>query len=222
MGFFKVNKTKEAVKEDSGSNSKYIFKSGMYDVTIAAAWVEANDKGARTVNLLIDYNNQLQPIFQAFRLDNNDGTPNYQADLFNKLCIILGIEEIDEPVETELPIGKGGALKPVDVLEEFEDQPITLRISMEYSKWNGKIQERKVIKNVYRQEDKATAPEIINDAEFGKQYEKDLEYADKPIYKDDLTPEDIEAWRQSFSKKDSKPKAEVKAPKFGKKKFGTK
>lgn len=223
MGFFKVSTAAEDVKDSSGN---YINTSGVYPVTIKGAAVDTNDKGARSITLLIDYNGQVQPIFGAIKLDNNDGSPNFEAAVFNKLCIVCGIEEVDEPTEATLPLGKGKADKDVMVLSEFEDVEVTLRIQMEYSLYNGEIKDKKRIRNVFRSVDNATADEIVNEAPVGVQYEKELEYADKVTYKDDLTEEDISAWIASRSNKTEKKttasKIASKAPAFGKPKFGTK
>lgn len=191
--FFQTKKDSESVKETSGGGS-YITSSGMYDVTIEAMWVEENDKGARSIGLLVDYNDQLQPIYGAFRLDNNDGSANFEQEIFNKLLVVLGIDELSDPVKADLPIGAGKSDKEMDVFEEVSEEPVTLRIAMEYGKWNNNITEKKKIRSVYRTEDKATASEIVNETEPGVQYDKDLAYADKDIIKDNLTEEDVQNW----------------------------
>jgi hypothetical protein len=79
-----------------------------------------------------------------------------------------------------------------------------------------------VIKNFFR-EDGASAEEIVKDEseDFGKRLALESEkYASNVTYKNDLTPEDVEAWKESkkdnASKPTPKPKATVKtAPKSG-------
>lgn len=191
--FFQVKTDEESVKE-SGNGGNYISSSNMYDVVMETAWLKTNDKGARTISLLVNYNDTIQPIFDAFRLDNNDGSPNFEQQLFNKFLICCGIESLDEPVMADLPIGKGKANETVPVFTEFSYAEVTLRVAMEYGRYNGNITEKKKVKGVYRTSDKATASEIVNGTEPGKQYKKDLDYAEKNIYKDNLTEEEVAEW----------------------------
>jgi hypothetical protein len=179
------------------------------------------------LNLWLEYNGKEQAIYQAIRLTNNNGEPNLGAKLFNKLCVIAGGTsgfEIADPTPRMVPMGKGGEMKECMVLEEFTDLPVTINLRMEYSMWNGNIMENKNILNFFRYEDKATAQEIVNDApDKGSQYAKEAEYADRVIYKNDLTAEDIEEWiknRRSGKKEetDKKPAAGFGAKRsFGRK-----
>ena len=193
MSFFTVKTDEESIKE-SGNGGNYISSSNMYDVVMETAWLKTNDKGARTISLLVNYNDTIQPIFDAFRLDNNDGSPNFEQQLFNKFLICCGIESLDEPKMADLPIGKGKANETVPIFTEFSYAEVTLRVAMEYGRYNGNITEKKKVKGVYRTSDKATASEIVNGTEPGKHYEKDLDYAEKNIYKDNLTEEEVAEW----------------------------
>lgn len=232
MAFFTVNKDPEAVKDSAGT---YINESGMYDVLIKTAFVTVNDNKARSIGLLIDYEDTEQPIFNAFRLDNNDGSPNLGQEMFNKLLIVTGIDELDEPEEGLLPIGKNKTDVEVGVISELEDVPVTLRIAMEYDIYDGDIQERKTIKNVFHPETRATASEIINEIAEPFQYDKELKYADKMILRNGLTEETVENWiangrrgkttGKTTSKTSSKPTGKTSSkeavknkPKFGRKK----
>ena len=227
MSFFKVSKSADDVKDSGGSN--FINSSGFYPLTIKAACVDSNDKGARSITFLVDYEGQEQPLFGALKLDNNDGSPNFEMEMFNKLCVVCGIDEVAEPVEGELPIGKSKSMKECLILPDFEDVEVTLRIQMEYSLFNGEVKEKKRIRNVFRSSDNATAAEIVNDAEAGNQYEKEQKYADNVTYKDGLTPEDVEQYitnRKSggggTAKKNTTSKMTGgKSTGFGKKKFGS-
>lgn len=192
MSFFTASKKPEDVKDDGGG--KYINQSGFYPVTILAAMVDVNDKGARTVNLYLDHEGQAQPLFGAIRLDNNDGSPNFQMELFNKLCIICDIEEVAEPEEASLPIGKNKSEKDVMILPDFSDQEVIMRVQMEYSLYQNEIKEKKIVKNFFRPEDYASASEIVNSTEAGLQYEKEQKYKDNITYKDGLTEEDVQSW----------------------------
>lgn len=226
MAFFKVELDEEVIADYSGEGGGlWMNQSGMYDVILKAVIVDSTPNGSEFINLWVDHQGQEQPIFQAMRLTNNDGSPNLGAKLFTKLCVVIGATdgaEISAPVSRIIPMGKGGAEIECMVLEDFDNEPVTLRLQMEYGMYNGKIQERKNIRNFFRATDKATAAEIVNNVEHpGTQYKQELAYADKVTYKNGLTKEDILAWKDSFKKngpstKDNKPKAG-----FGKKRtFG--
>lgn len=204
MAFFTVNVDEQNVSDYEGNGNKYINKSGIYEVVIKNVIVDVSAKGSQFINLWIEYNGQTQMIYNAIRLTNNDGSANLGQSLFNKLAIVCGAtegNEIADPVSVFLPIGKNSELKECMVLEEFNDTPIFIRLQMEYGMYEDKIQERKIIRNFFRVPDKATAAEIVNNTEFGLQYEKELEYADKIIYKDDLTEEDVAEWIKNRSNK---------------------
>lgn len=226
MAFFKVSTNEEHIKDYTGEGSKYINQSGMYEVILKAVIADATANGSQFLNLWFEYQGQDQPIFQAIRITNNDGTANFGQDLFNKLCIVCGAtgeDEIPDPVSRNIPIGKGGEEKECMVLEIFDNIPVIMRIQMEYGMYDGKIQERKNIRNFFRLEDKATASEIVNNTDKGKQYAIELEkYADDVTYKDELTPEDIVEWkknRKSGTKEDTtkKPSGGFGGKRFGKK-----
>lgn len=233
MAFFNVKTDEESLKEQSSGNSKWINKSGMYEVVIEQAIVSTSDNGATSVDLWILHEDQPQMLFGAFGITNNDGSPNYGAKLFNKFCIVCGAvedgQEIGDPVLKELPIGKGGAVKECLVLEEFEKVPVILRIQMEYSIYNSKIQERKKIRNVFEYSTKATADEMINKVDIGNKYNIEYELCSENYYKDDLTEEDIIKWKKDKMKgSSSKTKEEPATGKtfgqkrlFGKPKSGT-
>ena len=227
MAFRTVKTSEEHVKDYTGDGGNYLNKSGMYEVVIKAVIVDSSPSGSEYLNLWVEYNGQEQPIFQAMRLTNNDGSENLGAKLFTKLCVIAGATdgaEIPDPVTRMIPIGEKGAEKECRVLEIFDDTPVHLRLQMEYGMYEGKVQERKNIRNFFRFEDKATAAEIINETEVGKQYEQELEYADKITLKDGLTEEDVAEWEKNRRKGDSNKKEEPKKPAggFGGKRFGNK
>ena len=197
MAFWKVSTSEDQVRD--GGSSNYIMKSGMYDVIIKHVLYSQGKGGSITIDLNFDYEGQNQTIWSAIRLTNNDGQPNFQQSLFNKLCIVVGAndgDEISDPVPVELPIGKSGEMRECMEIQEFQDSPVFMRVQMEYSKYDGKIQEKKIIKNFFRYADKASASEIVNNVNLGKQYDEELKLADSITYRDDLTAEDIEAWRK--------------------------
>ena len=199
MAFYKVSTAEDQVK-DRGENV-YINKSGIYDVILKHVIVNKSNNGSEAIDLVIEYEGVSQTLFGAVRLTNNDGSTNFGANMFNKLCIVCGASEgteIADPVPVELPIGKGGEMKECMELAEsaFQDEPITIRIQLEYGMYDGSIKERKVLKNIFRTTDHATAQEIVNNTDFGKQYIQEEKSADKVTYKDGILPEDVEKWRK--------------------------
>ena len=220
MSFFQVNVT-EAAKASEGGN--YINQSGVYPVTIKQVIVDYNDSGARTLNFYVDHNGTEQVLYGALKLDNNDGTPNFQAPLFNKLCVIAGLDSVQDPEEATLPIGKEGADKDVAVLPDFQDLEVQIWVQMEYHVYNGSIKEKKVITGFYRA-DGASADEIINETEIGVRFEKDSKYHNNTSYKDGLTAESIATWIADGRKEGTAGGSKPAAPKptFGKPAFGKK
>ena len=220
MAFFKVTTNEESVKDYTGDGGKWLNKSGIYEVIIKAVIADTTAKGSEYLNLWVEYEGQLQPLFQAMRLTNNDGSRNLGADLFNKFCIVAGATgdtEVADPVSRMIPMGKGGEEIECMVLEEFDDTPMVIRLQMEYSMYEGKVQQSKIIRNFFRFEDHATASEIVNNADAGKQFEAEQAYADKVSYKDGLTEEDVAEWLKN--QKSGKKEDSNKKPAAG---FGTK
>ena len=226
MGFFTVKTDEDSIKDYSGDGGNFINKSGIYECIVKHAIVDTSANGSKSINLWIDYNGQEQMLFQAMRLTNTDGKENLGAKLFTKFCIVAGADngtEVEDPVSVMLPVGKAKEEKECMVLEQFNDTPVLFRLQMEYSMYNGKIQEKKIVRNFFRLTDKATAAEIVNNSEEkGSQYEKELELADRVTYKDDLTNEDISNWVKS-GRKGSNEKTTTPAAGFGgKRTFGKK
>jgi hypothetical protein len=217
MSFASASRKAEDVKQ-GGSN--HITSSGVYPVTILAPVVSVSKGGSTTVDLYVDHNGQKQIIYGNLRITNNDGSPNkIGAKIFNQLLIIADVDEVADPVEAELPIGKKEATKMVTILEDLCDIDVLLRIQMEYSVYNGNIQEKKVIKAFFRASDKATAEEIVNESDVGAGYERELKYVDNVTYKDGLTPEAIQDWIKSGRKGGET--TTTKKPSFGsKRRFG--
>lgn len=193
MSFFQASKKKEDVKQ--GGNSGYINKSGCYPISLLAPFASSSKGGSTSVDLYLDHESQKQVLYGNLRITNNDGSPNQiGSKVFNQLIIVAGLDEVSEPIEGELPIGKEGKDVPVAILEDLADLDILVRIQMEYSVYQGNIQEKKVIKAFFRAEDNASAEEIVNDANFGTQYEKETAYFDNVTYKDELDADTIAKW----------------------------
>ena len=224
MSFFKASKDKADVQQSS--NSKFLNSSGCYPVNLIAPFANSSKGGSTSVDLFVDHEGQNQVIYGNMRITNNDGTPNaIGSKVFNQLMIIAEVDDLSDPVDTELPIGKGGAEKDVSVLEELADIDVVLRIQMEYSVYNKNIQEKKVIKGFFRAGDNASAEEIVNESEAGVQYEKESKYFENITYKDGLDADAIAAWVAGGRAKGTAGStgSTAKKPSFGKKKgFGSK
>lgn len=205
--FFKAKTDKESLK-DQGAGGSFIGKSDIYDVTLKTVSVVTNEHNARALNFNVDYNGN-ESVLYGLKLDNNDGTENYQAALLSKLMVITGIEELDEPTVETHNIGKDKTPTDLAVITELSDMEVKIKVQNVYSKYNGEIKERKEIRGFYRMEDGATAAELINDVE-PKQYAKDLETV-KDILKDGVTEEDVAAFIASRSGNSGAPKTTAPA-----------
>ena len=227
MSFFKAKKSAEALKQSSGSG--YLNASGCYPVNIIAPFASVSKGGSTSVDMFVEHEGQKQVVYGNLRITNNDGSENeIGAKAFNQLMIIADVEDVGEPIDAELPIGKGGADTDVGVLEDLADLDVILRLQMEYSVWNNNIQEKKVIKGFFRAEDNASAEEIVNETEVGKQFEKETKFFNNITFKDGLDADAIDAWVAAGRPKGTgsggsagASGAAPKKPAFGKKKsFG--
>ena len=218
--FFKAKRNVEDVKQSGGN---HIGSSGMYPVELITAIVNVSKNGSTSVEPYVDYEGRKQVIYGNMRINDNDGSDNeIGRKLFNQLVVIADLDSLEDPVEVDLPVGKRGADKTVDVLEDIDSVNVIIRIQMVYGEWNGKITEKTAIKGFYR-EDRASAEEIVTESEVGVQYEKDMAYVDNITYKDGLTAEDVAEWiakgRPDNRTGGSAPKTAKKSA-FGKKRFG--
>ena len=229
MSFFKAKKKAEDVKQ--GGDSKYINGSGFYPVNVIAPFVSTSPKGSMAVDLFINHLEQKQALYGNLRITNNndaEGNTVHNAigsKVFNQLVVIADVDDVSEPIEAELPRGKKGKMEDSAVLEDLADVDVIVRIQMEYSKYNGTIQEKKVIKAFFRASDNASAEEIVNDSEVGLHFAKEQKYADSVTYKDGLDEAAITAWVAGGRGKGGAAanSAPTKTPGFGKKtSFGKK
>jgi len=228
MALFKAKRDSESVKESTGGNSKYLNKPGIYDVNVIAAFVNEGKGGSLTVDFFIEKDEQPQPLYGNLRITNNDNSENkIGAATFNKLLVILDEDEAADPEEATLPIGKDGADKDVAIIPNLTDFDVKVWVAVEYSVYNGSIKEKKIIRNFYRAKDGASAEEIVNEAEPGAQYTKDLEYLETSenkgyIYKDGLTADQVQEWIKGGRKDGTVGgSTSAKKPSFSRKRFGS-
>jgi hypothetical protein len=193
MSFMKSRKTKEDLKQGGGSN--YISTSGCFPVNIIASFVSKSKNGSESVDFYLNHESQEQVMYGNVRVSNNDESVNeIGAKVFNQLMIVAELDEVSDPIEAELPIGKGGTNTDVSILEDLCDIDVLMRVQMEYAMYNGGVQEKKVIKAFFRASDNASAEEIVNDENFGEQYKKEMKYFDNVTYKDNLDADAIAKW----------------------------
>jgi hypothetical protein len=218
--FFKASTDEKDVKP---STSAYINQSGFYPVTILAPLVSVSKNGSTSIDFYLDHEGQKQTIYGNLRITNNDGKPNtIGAKLFNQLLVIAGVDEVSEPVDMELPIGKKETDKTASVLEDLMDIDVLMRIQLSYSVYQGKIQESRNIRSFFRAEDTASAEEVLSGDDVGKGYERDAKYADNVTYEDGLTAESVAAWVAAGRTGGAGASADTakKAPSFGARRFG--
>lgn len=209
MAFF-VPKTDVASVQDGGS---YISTSGIYDVTLKVVSVKVNESNARSLDFNVDYQGSSQ-VFYGLKLDNNDGSENFERKVFNKLVIVAGLDSVSEPEIQEHKLGKDQTPTDLAVLTDFTDLPVKMRVQFEYSKYQGQIKEKKLIRSFYRASDGATAAEILAGKGFGTQLEKDMAYAANITYKDGLTAEEVAAWKEAQKSGKKAPAVKPQANEF--------
>ena len=214
---FKVTTDSQAVAESNGSS--YISKSGIYDATIKFASLDVTKGGAEQVNFNIEWEGNSQTIYGPYVTNKDGNTNEIGAKLINKLAIIAGMTDGDDfEIESEEhAVGKDNKVQEFAVIQNFSDLDIKIRLQEEYSiskggANDGQIRKSMVIKSFFR-EDGASAEEIVNNADVGARLaiEQD-KYASHITYKDDLTAEDVEAWKESKKSGNaaaSQPKAKV-------------
>ena len=196
---FKVTTAPEALQESGGSS--YISKSGVYDVTIKFASVDVTRNGAEQLNFNLDYNGNDQTIYGPY-VTNKDGNVNeIGAKLVNKLAIVAGMTDGDdfEIEQEEHVVGKDKTAKEFACIQQFSDLPVKIRLQEEYYVNNNtkEIAKKMVVKSFFTSEG-TSADEIVAGADAGKRLALELEkYASNVTYKDDLTPELVQAWKDS-------------------------
>jgi len=202
MAFYKSTVTADTVKESGG---KFIGKSGIYPVTIKIASVKINEHGARSIDFNVDYEGSNNVLY-GLKLDNNDGTPNYQARIFDHLCIIADLvndqNEIvlaDPEIQTH-KIGKDQTPTDLSVLTEFTDLEVKVWVKEVYSLYKNELKSKKEIVEFYRA-DGASASEIVNGTEIGIKLAKDSDpkYCEAVTYKDGLTAEKVAELKKAQS-----------------------
>jgi len=192
-----ISTSQDALKDAGGSS--FIGTEGIYDVTLNFVSISTTKNGAKQVDFNIDYKGNSQVIYGPIIVNKDEKVNEIGMSLINKLGVIVGLGEGDElNVETEThKVGKDNKSQDFEVITDFSGQDVKLRVQREYTRYNGEIQRSLVIRNVFRA-DGASAAEITNEGEVGKQMALELEkYCAAPSYKDGVTPEEATAFDAS-------------------------
>jgi hypothetical protein len=195
---FKISTKSDAIAESSG----FVSTSGIYDAVINFASVDVSKNGATSVNFNLNIGGNDQTIYGPYVTDKTGKDLDIGMKLINKLGVIAGLTDGDELEieEEEHAVGKDKTVKEFAVIQQFTDLPIKIRLQEEYSvnPTTNEIQQRLVIKSFFRGSDGASAEEVVSGEDIGKRLTTEQEkYATNVTYKDDLTPEAVEAWRKA-------------------------
>lgn len=200
-----ISTSQEAIKDSGGSS--FIGTEGIYDVTLNFVSVSTTSGGAKQADFNVNYKGNNQVIYGPIIINKDGKTNEIGMSLINKLGVIVGLGEgaqLDVQTETH-KVGKDEKAQEFEVITDFSGQDVQLRVQREYSKnpKTGDLNRSIKIRNVFRS-DGATAAEIANEGEIGKQRAIELEkYCSAPAYRDDITPEEATAWeaKQAASRK---------------------
>lgn len=208
---FKISTAKSAIQSSGGGN--YISASGIYDVTIKFSSVDVSTGGAKSVNFNIDYNGNSQTIYGPYIYDKQENPLEIGLKLINSLAVIAGLRDGDTPtIESETHnVGKDNKPQDFNVITEFTDLPIKVRLQEEYAiNPNTKEIRKSLVPKAFFSAEGASAAEIIaqengESVTIGKDLDKQQKYAENITYRDGLTAESIADWKASKAGGDSKP-----------------
>lgn len=189
-----ISTSQDSIKDSGGSS--FIGTEGVFDVTLNFVSIATTKGGAKQVDFNVAYKGNEQVIYGPIIINKDEKQNEIGMQLVNKLGVIVGLGDGDEvTVETEThKVGKEQKAQDFEVITDFTNQDVKLRVQREYTKYNGEIKRSLVIRNIFRS-DGASAAEITNNGEIGKQLAVELEkYCVAPAYKDGVTPEEAAAW----------------------------
>lgn len=193
-----ISTNQEAIKDVTGGGS-FVNGEGVFDVLLNFVSVDETKNKAVQVNFNIDYKGNQQTIYGPIVKNTNGEENAIGMSLLNKLGVIAGMGDGDNLIIEEETHKVGKDQKPMtfQVITNFSDLACKLRTQREYSTYNGEIRRSLRIRNVFS-EDGASASEITQDADQGKQLAIELEkYSSTPSYLDGVTPEQAEAYEQA-------------------------
>ena len=196
-----VSANKNTVADVTGGGASFINTEGIFDIVLKFASISSGKNGSKSLNLNIEWNGNSQTIWGP-TIQNNNGQPNdIGLSLVNKLSVIAGLGDGDVlDIEDQVhKVGKDGKEQEFKVITNFSDLPCKIRVQREFSEYQGKIQERLLIRNVFR-EDGATAAELLEGGEIGVQMAKEAADHVNGPYLRGVTQEQVDAFIESRKK----------------------
>lgn len=196
--FYSVNTKNLLEEQEFTGNGTTISSSGLYEITINNAIVKYNNNNARTIWLQYTLKDSTTSGGMLFiRLDNNDGSRNFQASSFEKLLICCGITQIGNLVQKDITTKKG--TNKESCIQELTNKKVIVWVRASYKLYNNEIQEALNIIDVFRVNDKGSFKEILENTQKGIRYEFIEKEGLSQItdYKDNLTEKDIENWKSN-------------------------
>ena len=190
-----VSANKNTVADVTGGGASFINTEGIFDIVLKFASISTGKNGSKSLNLNIEWNGNSQTIWGP-TIQNNNGQP-----LVNKLSVIAGLGDGDVlDIEDQVhKVGKDGKEQEFKVITNFSDLPCKIRVQREFSEYQGKIQERLLIRNVFR-EDGATAAELLEGGEIGVQMAKEAADHVNGPYLRGVTQEQVDAFIEARKK----------------------
>lgn len=196
--FYEVNTKNLLEEKEVGEGGSSINTSGLYEIVIENAIVKYNAQNARTIWLQYRLNGQSKSGGMLFvRLDNNDGSRNFQASIFEKLLVCNGIQKVGNLVKKEITTKKGTTKE--DCVGELSGKSAIILVEASYRKYEGKIQESLNIRDVFRMSDKASFREILEGKPVGERIQEliDNKLVEVVVYKDGITAEMVAEWKKA-------------------------
>lgn len=194
----KVSAKAEDIKDSGGAS--FINSSDVFDVTLNFVSIEKTKNGAKQANFNITYKDNNQVIYGPIIFNKDKSVNTIGMSLINKLGVISGLEDGDDlDVEEEThKVGKENKAQDFEVITNFSGMDVKLRIQREYTRYNGEIKRGLVIRNAFRMKDGASAAEIVQDGEIGKQLQQELaKYVGVDSLRDDLTEQEVADWEEA-------------------------
>lgn len=185
----------EAIKlTGDGGTRLVINKSGLYNIQIVKAYMKLKEgTSSKSLSLRVKVEGAEGEQVLFIRQTNKDGKENFEKILLDKLLVVCGIEEVKRLIPTRFTYKDKEYME--DCIQELENKRVIVQVKQEFDQWEGKINERFVVKNFFRVEDKATAVEIVEQRNFGKKYESlDDEYINATVYKNGVTAQQAKAY----------------------------
>lgn len=183
-------------------NGGIIKDSGIYKCVIERAEFTSNKKGAKQIRLFVTPEGMSSSYIFGPRLEKDDKTEHYEKRLFDSLILCCGLTGLNSPVKETVTF-KSGKIQDVNVFKDLSGKEVYIRVQLEVTRYNNQVQEKLHLRNFFRASDKASAIEIITGSEAGKRFETENKIADKIIFSNNTTQEDLDELRNSWKENQS-------------------